>query len=234
MMKQLPLPVVFAGGLGSRLGPLAGGLPKPMVPVGGRPFLEYLVRQLAGQGFPEMLLLIGYLAEIIESHFGDGSDFGLHIHYHREPEPMGTGGAMKLAGSLLPERMLVLYADLYRDFDYARFCMRHDQALAVYPYIDGLTTIASPNVGLDILGSRVAEYVKGGSKGRLTHVDAGFGVFRREVVALLPDGVSSFEACVYPVLATSGCLDAELVDRTFFDIGNPTDLARTRARFLAP
>lgn len=232
-MNHLPLPVIFAGGLGSRLGPLAEGLPKPMVPVGGRPFLEYLVRQLAGQGFPEMLLLVGFRAEMIESHFGDGSNFGLRIHYHREPKPMGTGGALKLAEPILPERMLVLYGDLYRDFDYAGFCVRHDQALAVYPYVDGLTTIASPNVGIDTLGLMVTKYVKGVAKSGMTHVDAGFGVFRREVVALLPEGISSFEACVYPVLAASGRLEAEQVDRSFFDIGNPTDLARTRAGFPA-
>ena len=65
--------VILAGGLGTRLGPLAEGLPKSMIPVAGRPFLEHVLRQAAGQGFDEALLLVGFGADLIESHFGDGS-----------------------------------------------------------------------------------------------------------------------------------------------------------------
>lgn len=226
-----PLPVILCGGLGTRLGALAEGLPKPMVAVSGRPLLEHVVRQLASQGFSEILLLVGHRADVIESHFGDGSAFGLHIRYSREPEPLGTGGALKLAAPLIPDRFLMLYGDLYRDFDYLGFCGRHDQALAVYPYTEGLTTIACANVGLDASGTQVARYVKGDPAAGLTHVDAGFGVFRREALDLLPEGASSFEARVYPALAECGKLEAELVDRTFFDIGNPADLAHARENF---
>jgi NDP-sugar pyrophosphorylase family protein len=230
-MAALPLPVILAGGLGTRLGALAEGLPKPMVPVSGKPFLEYTVRQLARQGFPEVLFLVGYRAEVIEAHFGDGSAFGLRIHYSREPEPMGTGGALKLAAPRIADRFLMLYGDLYRDFDYGAFCARHGQALAVYPYAEGLTTIACANVGLDATGARVTRYVKGDPAAELSHVDAGFGVFRRESLELLPGGKSSFEEGVYPALAESGKLEAELVDRGFFDIGNPADLSYARERF---
>lgn len=226
-----PLPVILAGGLGTRLGALAEGLPKPMVAVAGRPLLEHAVHQLASQGFPEILLLVGHRADVIESHFGDGSAFGLRIRYSREPEPLGTGGALKFAAPLIPDRFLMLYGDLFRDFDYAAFSNRHEQALAVYPYVDGLTTIACANVGLDASSSRVARYVKGDPAAGLTHVDAGFGVFHSKVLDLLPDGISSFEERVYPALAESGKLEAELVDRVFFDIGNPTDLAHARAHF---
>lgn len=226
-----PLPVILAGGLGTRLGVLAEGLPKPMVAVAGKPLLEHVVRQLAAQGFPELLLLVGYRAELIEAHFGDGSAFGLRARYSREPEPLGTGGALKLATPMIPDRFLMLYGDLYRGFDYAGFCSRHDQALAVYPYVDGLTTIACANVGLDGGGARVARYVKGDPQAGLTHVDAGFGLFSRAALGLLPEGPSSFEERVYPALAESGKLEAELVDRAFFDIGNPADLAHAREHF---
>ena len=230
-MATLPLPVILAGGLGTRLGALAEGLPKPMVPVGGRPFLEHVVRQLAAQGFGEILLLVGHKAELIEGHFGDGSAFGLRVRYSREAEPLGTGGALRLAMGMIPDRFLMLYGDLYRDFDYAAFCGRRKQALAVYPYVEGLTTIACANVGLDAEGRRVSRYAKGDPAAALSHVDAGFGVFLREVLDLLPEGPSSFEARVYPALAESGKLEAERVDRAFFDIGNPADLAHARARF---
>lgn len=233
-MQASALPVILAGGLGTRLGTLTEGLPKPMVSVGGRPFLEHLVHQLAGQGFPEALLLVGYRAEAIEARFGDGSGFGLRLRYSREPEPLGTGGAVRLAAPRIPGRFLLLYGDLYRDFDYRAFCARHAQALAVYPYVAGLTTIACANAGLDGSGARVARYVKGDPSADLTHVDAGFGVFRRETLDLLPEGSSSFEDSVYPVLAAEGSLEAELVDRDFLDIGNPDDLAHARAWFSTP
>lgn len=230
-MGSLPLPVILAGGLGTRLGTLAEGLPKSMVPVGGKPLLEHVVCQLAEQAFPEVLLLVGFRAEVIESHFGDGTGFGIQVRYSREPEPVGTGGAVKLASTLIPARFLMLYGDLFRDFDYAAFCHRHRQALAVYPYVEGLTTIACPNLELDQESSRAARYVKGKPDVSLTHVDAGFGVFCHEILKLLPGGKSSFEEQVYPVLARSGELSVEIVDRNFFDIGNPVDLAHARAYF---
>jgi len=222
--------VVLAGGLGTRLGPLAEGLPKAMVPVGGRPFLDYVVQQLAGQGFKEILLLVGYRAELLEAHFGEGSPWGIRIRYSRESEPMGTGGALHLAREFIQGPFLLLYGDLFRTFDYAGFLGRHEgDCLAVYPYLEGLTTIACPNVGYDAAGGQVLDYLKNAPEAGLTHVDAGFGRFRRETLDLLPAGKSSFEETVYPALARSGALAGEEVDRDFFDIGNPEDLAHARA-----
>jgi len=221
--------VILAGGLGTRLGPLAEGLPKSMVPIGGRPFLDYLVAQLAGQGFRRLLLLVGYRADAVVARFGDGSAWGLEIVYSREISPLGTGGALRLAADLLPERFLLLYGDLYRDYPYGDFLDRRaGNWLAVYPYIPGLATIACANVGIQ--GDRVRAYLKNRPGAGLTHVDAGFGAFTRDIAGILPPGVSSLEDCVYPVLAQEGRLGAEPVDRNFFDIGNPKDLADTQAR----
>ena len=224
--------VILAGGLGTRLGPLAEGLPKSMIPVAGRPFLEHVLRQAAGQGFDEALLLVGFGADLIESHFGDGSAWGLRIRYSREPVPLGTGGAVRLAGPLLGNRFVLLYGDVYREFDYSALLrLRAGHRLAVYPYEPGLTTVSCANIGLTADGRKVARYSKAGTERGFTHVDAGFGVFGREVLEVLPEGVSSFEELVYPALAEKGALDAELVGLEFHDIGNPVDLAATRALF---
>lgn len=229
-----PLAVILAGGLGLRLGAEAGSLPKPMVPVAGRPFLEHVIRQLARQGFPEALLLVGFRAEAIQDHFGDGRAFGISLAYSREPEPLGTGGAFRLARDLIRRRFLLLYGDLYRPADYARLARCHgSDSLAVYPYVEGLTTIACPNVGLDPSGTRVSVYAKDRPDLPLDHVDAGFGFFGPEVLDLLPEGRSSFEAALFPRLAGEGRLGAIPVDRTFFDIGNPSDLAEARRRLGA-
>ena len=226
---DLPLPVILAGGLGTRLGPLAEGLPKAMVPVAGRPFLEHILRQLARQGFGEALLLTGFRSEAIEGRFGDGAGLGLRLRYSREPEPLGTGGAFRQASALIRRRFLMLYGDLFRPADYAALARVHSgNALAVYPYVDGLTTIASPNIGLDGQGLRVAVYAKDRPDLDLDHVDAGFGFFEPEVLGRLPEGRSSFEAELFPALAAEGRLGAIRVDRDFYDIGNPDDLAAAR------
>ena len=227
---QKPLAVILAGGLGTRLGALADGLPKPMVPVGGRPFIDYILHQLSRQGFQDVILLVGYRAKIIQDYCKEGDAFGLNIRYSIEQAPVGTGGAVKLATRLIDRKFLLLFGDLYRPIDYMAISNRHaSSCLATYPYTNGLTTIGSPNIGLDLKGQYVEVYAKDRPDLFLTHVDAGFGFFEPSVVDLLPGGISNFESRVYPYLASRGLLEAEVVDRTFYDVGNPSDLEFTRS-----
>jgi dTDP-glucose pyrophosphorylase len=104
--------VVMCGGRGARLGPLTDAIPKPMLTVAGRPILERIVLLLAGQGVERVYLAVHYLANVIEQHFGDGSQLGVDIRYLREEKPLGTGGAL----SLLPEApsapLVVMNGDL--------------------------------------------------------------------------------------------------------------------------
>lgn len=232
--KRNPEAVVLAGGMGTRLGDLTKSLPKPMLEVGDRPFLEHLVAQLAAQDFSRVLMLTGYRAEMIEIYFGDGSRHGIAIEYSREPEPLGTGGALRLASDRLAPSFLLLYADLYRQFDYRRFVTSAPGArLAVYRWVEGLVTAPHGNVDVDGESRRVTEYRKNDAAARLPFVDAGFGFFPREVVDLLPAGASSFEDHVYPALAARGELESVIVDRDFLDIGNPADLERARAALVS-
>ncbi len=112
--------VIMAGGKGTRLGELTRTVPKPMLPVAGRPILEHLVLHLVGSGVRRVLLSVAYLAEQIEDHFGDGSAFGCSIGYLREEpdRPLGTGGALALVEQEDRERgpLLVLNGDLVTRF----------------------------------------------------------------------------------------------------------------------
>jgi len=90
----------MAGGLGQRLRPLTESVPKPMIPVAGRPILERIVLHLVSFGVTRVFLAINHLGQVIEGHFGDGRRFGCRIEYLREEIPLGTGGPL----SLLPER----------------------------------------------------------------------------------------------------------------------------------
>lgn len=212
---------VLCGGFGTRLGDLAQGLPKPMIPVGGRPYLESVLEAFAEKGLRDFVLLTGYLSEVIEEHFGDGSRFGLHIDYSTEAEPLGTGGALREARVFLGDRFILTYGDVLRRFDYDRFVQQHlGNCLAVYP------RIRAGNV--DVAEGFIVRFDKRAPE--LPYVDAGFSVLLDSTIDLLPDrGPCSFEEIVFANLAEHGGLEAEIVDREFFDIGTPEELARTRA-----
>ena len=212
---------VLCGGFGTRLGALAQGLPKPMIPVGGRPYLEHVLRAYAERGLQRFVLLTGYRSEAIEEHFGDGSRLGMEIEYSREAEPMGTGGALRDARALLGDRFVLTYGDVLRRFDYDRFVQQHiGNCLAVYPKITHGNT--------DVAEGYVVRYDKRAPE--LPYIDAGFSLLQPSTLDLLPErGACSFEEIVFPNLAEHGGLEAEIVNHDFFDIGTPEELARTRA-----
>ena len=217
---------VLCGGLGTRLGDLARNLPKPMIPIGGRPYLERVLESFAERGLREFALLTGHRAEVIESHFGDGSAFGWRIEYSRETEPLGTGGALREARHLLGDRFLVTFGDVLRRFDYDRFVQQHiGNCLAVYPR---LTT-----GNADVAEGYVVRFDKHAPE--LPYLDAGFAVMLGGTIDLLPDeGPCSFEEVVYANLAEHGGLEAEVVGHDFHDIGTPEELAKTRAALEGP
>ncbi|MCX6659203.1 MAG: sugar phosphate nucleotidyltransferase [Candidatus Bathyarchaeota archaeon] len=111
--------VILAGGRGERLRPLTDYIPKAMVPIRGRPFLEYELENLKANGIDDVVLCVGYKAEVIRSHFGKGEDFGLRIRYSYDGEqPLGTMGALKNAEGLLEDAFFVTYGDNYLRLDY--------------------------------------------------------------------------------------------------------------------
>ena len=110
--------VILAGGLGTRLRPYTTVLPKPLMPVGDRPILDIVIRQLARAEFERITIATGYLAELIEAFFGDGSRYGVAIDYFREDEPLGTVGALSLIDGL-DDDFLVMNGDILTDIDYA-------------------------------------------------------------------------------------------------------------------
>ncbi|MDE1858771.1 MAG: NTP transferase domain-containing protein, partial [Thaumarchaeota archaeon] len=129
---------ILAGGLGTRLRPLTDRLPKAMAPVNGRPFLEYEIELLRDHGVDDIVLCVGYLGEAIQSHFGDGADFGVRIRYSSEGERLlGPIGALKMAERMLRDSFFVTYGDAYLRLEYRKLMdtlMDHEEkaAMAVY------------------------------------------------------------------------------------------------------
>src|SRR3712207_1682905 len=116
--------IVLAGGLGMRLRPYTAVLPKPLMPIGDRPVLDVVVRQLRHHNFDRITVATGYLAELIEAFFRDGKEYGVAIDYHREHTPLGTAGALAgLEG--LTEPFLVMNGDVITDLDYTELMETH-------------------------------------------------------------------------------------------------------------
>jgi len=124
-LQRPNIAVLMAGGQGSRLGKLVRNTPKPMLRVAGRPILERLILHFVGFGIRHIYLSVHYLAEVIEEHFGDGSDFGCKIEYLREKEPLGTGGALSLLTDIPDVPLFVCNGDLVTQANLADMLETH-------------------------------------------------------------------------------------------------------------
>lgn len=226
--------VILAGGRGTRLRSLTATRPKPMVAFHGRPFLEYLLEMLREQGFEQVLVLLGYLPEVIMDHFGDGRRFGLEMAYAVSAVDNDTGRRLKLAAPRIEERFLLAYCDNYwpMRFDAMMRAYRQGRAaaqLVVYRNRDGYTR---DNVRVDGDGF-VTLYDKTRTAPDLAGVDIGFAIAERRIVDMLPDGENvSLEATVYPRLAAARQLRAFETDHRYYSVSTPERLPETE-RFLA-
>jgi NDP-sugar pyrophosphorylase family protein len=131
--------VIMAGGKGTRLRPITEIIPKPMVEVAGRPLLERTVLHLVGHGIRTVYLSVNFMSEVIERHFGDGSEFGCRIEYLRETEPLGTGGALSLLRERPASPLVVLNGDVVTAIDlttmlHSHVASGHAATIGVGPY----------------------------------------------------------------------------------------------------
>jgi D-glycero-D-manno-heptose 1,7-bisphosphate phosphatase len=227
--------VILAGGLGTRLRPLTDDRPKPMVVFHGKPFLEHMIATLRDAGIRRVLLLLGYRAEKVVAHFGDGRRFGVEITYAIGPVEDETGMrlARARAAGLIDPLFLLLYCDNIWPLELARMSAEYLRAgrramTTVYANDDGWTR---HNVKVD--GGRVVTYDRARRSPDLAGVDIGFGLFERGVLDLLPAGENvSFEASVYPQLIAAGELGAFVTRHRYYSIGSLERLPET-TEFLA-
>jgi len=230
-MSELPLVVVLCGGRGTRLGALTAELPKPLMPVLGQPFLERQVALLERQGFERFLFLTGYRGEQIEDYFLRQESRRQRVRFSHEETPLGTAGALVQARSFLPDVFLLLNGDSYLAIDYRRLHERLLEADAVgvaAAYRNPTPSDAIESNNLALRDGAVTLYRKRGADPRLTHMDAGAGVYRRSLLDfVLPDDRPpiSLEETVWPrIIARHGLL-AHVVGEPPFDIGTPARLA---------
>jgi NDP-sugar pyrophosphorylase family protein len=224
MTTALPQAAVLVGGLGTRLGALTDETPKPLLPVGGRPFLKWLIDILRHAGAREILLLAGRHAGAVVEAFAADAD----VYVLTEPTPLGTGGALRHAlGRLAPE-FLLLNGDSLFDCDLRALAAAEcdGAVLALREVAD-----ASRYGSVEFDHGFVRRFFEGASGPGL--INAGVAKIDRRVIAELAAGQPiSIEREVYPQLAAAGRLGGRLFDGDFIDIGTPDDFER--AQQVAP
>ncbi len=127
--------MILAAGGGTRLSPLTDTCPKPMLPVSGRPALEYIIAWLNEHGIREIGVNLHHLGGMIREHFGDGGAFGVTLTYSEEPELMGTAGGIKRLADFFDERFAVAYGDVLTDLDLGAMMAYHESRCTAGPYL---------------------------------------------------------------------------------------------------
>ena len=223
---------VLCGGLGTRLRSVINDRPKSMAVVAGVPFLEIILRQLRACGIREVVLGTGYRAEQIEEYFRNGARLGLSINYSREPEALGTAGAVKLAEPMLGDPALVLNGDSFANWSLADLLRmyREKQATTVMALQSVLDVSRYGSVAVDEDG-RVTEFVEKGARVGPGLINAGVYLLQKQFVIDLPKATPiSLEREVFPRLL-GGNLHGVISQGDFIDIGIPADLERAQTLF---
>jgi len=223
--------VVLCGGLGERLRPFTDSLPKAMVDVAGRPFLEILIEQLAEQGVERFVLCTGYRGESIREHFGDGSLLGTEITYSEGPTSWSTARRLHEAESMLDETFLLMYSDNFAAIDLVGMFGRHIESGAKAT----LTIVRKPVGNVSVSGHGVA-YSRRRSDAS-THVEVGYMLVERDPTFDTLDGLAGSPnvelADVLVALSDSDSLDAVEAFGGYQSISDPERLERTR-EFMSP
>lgn len=218
--------VILAGGLGIRLRPLTDGIPKPMVLIHGKPFLEYQIELLRRHGIGSIVLCVGHLGHMVKEHFGDGSRFGVDIRYSEEGERLlGTAGALKRAEPLLDDEFFLIYGDSYLLLDYAAvmaYFLRQDRLALMVTYRNENRYERSNVAAAD---GFVKVYDKERQTPEMVYINYGVSVLRKEALLYVPPrGVYSQEE-LYGRFIQERQLLAYETDQRFYEVGSPDGLA---------
>ena len=227
MSAPLDIPVaILAGGLATRLRPITEKIPKSLVPVAGKPFLAHQLDLLQSRGIRRAVLCIGYLGEMIQREFGNGSTYGIRLDYSFDgPKPLGTGGAIKRALPLLGDEFFVLYGDSYLPVEYrpiAEF-FRHSGKLGCMTVYRNEGRYDTSNVVFR--DDEIAVYDKKNRPTEMRHIDYGLSLFKAAVFNSYSADEPFDLAEVMSKLVREKQLAGFEVRERFYEIGSPAGLA---------
>lgn len=234
MLTIAEVPVaLLAGGMATRLRPITESIPKAMVEVAGRPFIDHQLDLLRRNGIRRVVMCLGYRGQQLERHVGDGSALGMEIRYAYDGEQlMGTGGAIRRALPLLGNAFWVMYGDSYMDIDYRAVFDHFDRSGA-----DALMTVLrngnrwdKSNVVFE--GGQLLRYDKKVQTPEMDFIDYGVALLRRHAAERIPIDRPFDLAELYTSLVSEGRMVGYEVTNRFYEIGTPQALEEA-GRYLA-
>lgn len=233
-VTQVKQAIILAGGMGTRVRPLTDTIPKPMIRLNNRPFLEYLMDLLKENGISEVVLLLGYLHEKIVDHFQDGSKFGMCIHYSIGDVSFKTGKRIKNAENLLKENFLLMYCDNYWPLNIQNLIALHskNETMATVTVFTNKDSSTKNNMLVSEDGY-VMHYDKSRTNKQLNGVEIGFYIVNKNILKLMPETNFSFEKEILPQLIQKRQLSGYLTDHKYYSIGSLERLSTTE-KFLSP
>ncbi|MBN2097993.1 MAG: NTP transferase domain-containing protein [Dehalococcoidia bacterium] len=219
---------ILAGGLATRLGKLTQNVPKSLLMVKKKPFLQYQLERLREHGIADVVLCTGHLGHQIQDHFGDGSRFGVNLVYSHEEKPLGTAGALRLAKDKLQDPFFTIYGDSYLSLDFA----------AILQYFDSRDRLALMTVYRNadlydrsntvVRGQLVEKYSKREKTQGMVYIDYGANLFSRQALELVPEGqFYSLEDLFIQLIEMKELLAYEVKER-FYEIGSLEGLTEFR------
>ena len=220
--KRVKKAVILAGGKGTRMRPFTYEMPKPMIPVKGKPLIQHIIELCRKYDIREIILSIGYLGDKIREHFGDGSHLGVTIKYVEEKEEMGTAGPLNLAREYLDSPFLMFNGDVLSNVNLLDMIKFHnDQKCIATIGLTQVQDISSFGV-VQLMGNKIVgfkEKPQGQEDSRL--INAGVYIFEPEILNFIPKGRAMLEKDVFPQLSEEGRLFGYPFTGQWFDTGTP-------------
>lgn len=228
--------LILSAGLGTRLKPLTDTMPKPMVPLAGKPLLEHLVRLCARFGVCDIAVNLHYLPRVVTDHFGDGGAFGVRLRYGLETELLGTAGAVNSFRDFFREPFFVIYGDVLFEVDLEAVAAAHAASGATATV--GLYRVDNPTecglVDCDGAG-RIRRFVEKPPVAFTDLANAGLYVMAPKVLDYIPDsGFCDFGHDVFPAMLAAGePLYGHVLDGYVMDIGSPQKYEKAKKHVTA-
>jgi len=246
LQKKKYQAVILVGGLGTRLRPHTQTVPKPMVEIDGRPFLEFKIESLKKHGISDFILCVGHLGNIVQEYFGDGKRLGISIQYSYEIEQLlGTAGAIRNALPLIVEDIVVTNGDTFLDVDLEKVIKSHEQQKAYFTMVVAPATHPKTQELVEIDNNKITRLHKRETSEHQDHlaktkeplVNAGLYILNKSLIGEIPQGKKiSLEQEVFPQLV--GNMHAFLHQGYMLDIADEQDWAEfktdVRAGLIIP
>jgi NDP-sugar pyrophosphorylase family protein len=215
--------ILLAGGKGTRMRPYTYEIPKPMIPVQGRPLIQHIVELLRKYEVKEIIFSVGYMSDKIKEYFGNGSKFGVNITYVEEETELGTAGPLNLLRDKLNETFLMFNGDVLANIDLKDFVSFHEEKKGVATIALTAVSDASRFGVARLRGDNILQFTEKPPVGKETSnlINAGVYALEPEVLKYVPKGRAMMEKDVFPKLAKRGLLFGYHFDGQWFDTGTP-------------